>query len=163
MADIVDDLLQFLSKTPTSFSAVNEVESILRKNDFIHFNFNDNLKVNQGYIYKRHSSLIAFILGEQPILETGFRLSVAHTDSPGFKIKQQTIKNDSGYLTVGLQVYGSPIFSTWYDRDLAIAGRAISYKNNKFEERLLDSRKPIAIIPNLAIHLNREINQHFKL
>ena len=152
------DLLEFLNHSPTGFHAINEAEQLLLRNGFLPFDLETIPQINQGYIYKRNSSLCAFILGNEPLNKAGFKITVAHTDSPGFKLKPMTIKNDKGYLTIGLQPYGSPIFATWHDKNLAIAGQAISYKENKYHQRLLNSKESIAVIPNLPIHLNREIN-----
>lgn len=114
---------------------------------------------------KNDSAIIAFEIGCGEIEEDGFRLIGAHTDSPGFRIKpsaEMTVENN--YIKLNTEVYGGPILSTWFDRPLSIAGRVTLKSNNVFkpETRLIDINKPVLIIPNLAIHMNRSVNEGYE-
>ncbi len=114
---------------------------------------------------KNDSAIIAFEIGCGEIEEDGFRLIGAHTDSPGFRIKpsaEMTVENN--YVKLNTEVYGGPILSTWFDRPLSIAGRVTLKSDNVFkpETRLVDINKPVLIIPNLAIHMNRSVNEGYE-
>ncbi|MDD2332572.1 MAG: M18 family aminopeptidase, partial [Candidatus Cloacimonetes bacterium] len=122
-----------------------------------------NLQKGGRYFVERNgSALIAFVIGSQELEKSGFKLSAAHLDSPALKIKPETIKLDKGIGRVGIEVYGGPIISTWLDRELGIAGRVIVQSGGLTQSRLINLHIPCAIIPNAAIHLNREINKTFE-
>ena len=118
------------------------------------------------YVVKNDSALVAFVVGDEKIDEAGFRLIGAHTDVPGFRIKpnpQMTTENK--YVKLNTEVYGGPILHTWYDRPLAIAGK-VAVKGTsplKPEARLVNINKPLLIIPSIAIHMNREVNEGYKI
>lgn len=115
--------------------------------------------------YKNNSAVIAFEIGTGEIEEDGFRLIGAHTDSPGFRIKPNPEMLVEGhYLKLNTEVYGGPILSTWFDRPLSIAGRVTLKGENPFAPKvsLVDINKPVLIIPNLAIHMNRSVNEGYE-
>ena len=103
---------------------------------------------------------MAFRLGSKPVIETGFRMVGAHTDSPCFKVKPNPEIESKGYNQLGVEVYGGVLLNPWFDRDLSLAGRVtlLGNKKGKLENRLIDFKMPIATIPSLAIHLDREAN-----
>ncbi len=111
------------------------------------------------YVTRNDSSLIAIRLGRRSPLESGFRLVGAHTDSPCLRVKPNPEIARNGFLQLGVEVYGGALFAPWFDRDLSLAGRVTFRANGKLESRLVDFRKAIAVIPNLAIHLNRAANE----
>ncbi|HEY4543494.1 MAG TPA: M18 family aminopeptidase, partial [Tissierellaceae bacterium] len=128
----------------------------------------DKWELEKGGKYfttKNYSALVAFKIGQNELEEEGFRLVGAHTDSPGFKIKPnpEMLVNNS-YLKLNTEVYGGPILSSWFDRPLSLAGKVSLEGDHPLDpdEFLIDFEKPLMIIPNLAIHMNREVNSGFE-
>lgn len=161
-------LLDFINKSKTAFQGAYEVKNILDQNGFTEIKESDCWNLSKGdkhYIIKNDSAVIAFEVGSGEIEEDGFRLIGAHTDSPGFRIKpsaEMTVENN--YVKLNTEVYGGPILSTWFDRPLSIAGRVTLKSDNVFkpETRIVDVNKPVLIIPNLAIHMNRSVNEGYE-
>jgi aspartyl aminopeptidase len=163
------ELIDFLYDSPSACHGVKETQKILDKNGFIEIKEADkwDLKAKgKYYVIKNDSALIAFEVGTGDIEETGFRLIGAHTDVPGFRIKPNPQMISEGkYIKLNTEVYGGPILHTWFDRALSIAGK-VSLKGAsplKPETRLVNINKPLLIIPSLAIHMNREVNEGFKI
>lgn len=160
-----EDLIEFIHKSPSAFHAVENVEKILLKEGFKKLNLQDkwNLeKEGKYYTSKNNSAIIAFKVGKGEIEEDGFKLIGAHTDAPTFKIKPSPeMRVENKYLKLNTEVYGGPILNTWFDRPLSIAGRVSVKTENllKPKEILINMEKPLLIIPNLAIHMNREVNK----
>jgi aspartyl aminopeptidase len=162
---IIKDLFNFLDHAPTSYQACEQIQKRLDQNGFIQLSEKDNWGLEHGkkyYVSRNQSSIIAFVTGKKKIRETGFRLVGAHTDSPSLKLKPHSEKKIKSYIRIGVEVYGGPIIGTWIDRDLSIAGRVMVWKENQYESVLIDFREPMGIIPNAAIHLNRELNSSFE-
>ena len=111
------------------------------------------------YVTRNDSSIVAVKLGRRPPVEGGMRLIGAHTDSPCLRVKPQPELQRQGFWQLGVEVYGGALLAPWFDRDLSLAGRVTFRHAGKVESQLIDFKNPIAIIPNLAIHLNREANQ----
>lgn len=161
-------LLDFINKSKTAFQGAYEVKNILNQNGFSELKESDSWNLRQGdkhYIMKNDSAIIAFEIGCEEIEEYGFRLIGAHTDSPGFRIKPSAeMMVENNYIKLNTEVYGGPILSTWFDRPLSIAGRVTLRSDNIFkpETRLVDINKPVLIIPNLAIHMNRSVNEGYE-
>lgn len=161
-------LLDFINKSKTAFQAAYEVKSALDRNGFLELKESDSWDLKKGgkyYVMKNNSAIIGFEIGSGEIEEDGFRLIGAHTDSPGFRIKPNAeIKSEGTYIKLNTEVYGGPILSTWFDRPLSIAGRVTLKSDDAFkpEVRIVDINKPILIIPNLAIHMNRSVNEGYK-
>ena len=166
--DFAKDLLDYIYDSPTSFHAVETSIELLEKNGFKEVKLNEkwNLKVEgKYYVTKNSSALIAFTINSNNIEKEGFRMIASHSDSPSFRIKpnaQMSVENT--YLKLNTECYGGPILNTWLDRPLSIAGRVVIKSKNILnpEEKLVDLRKPICIIPNVAIHLNKSINDGYK-
>ncbi len=112
------------------------------------------------YVVRDDSSIIIFVKGQKPLVETGFKIIGAHTDSPGLRIKPNAANGTDGLLRLNVEVYGGPIIATFTDRDLSLAGR-ISYKDNQnnIVSILVKFDKPLLRLPNLAIHMNRAVNE----
>ena len=162
------DLLDFIYDSPTAFHAVETVKKILDENRFKEIKESDKWHLksrDKYYVIKIDSSIMAFIVGDEKIEETGLRLIGAHTDAPGFRVKPNPQMISEGkYVKLNTEMYGGPIISTWYDRPLALAGK-VAIKGAsplKPETRLVNINKPIMIIPNIAIHMNREVNDGYK-
>lgn len=163
------ELIDFLYDSPSACHGVKETQKILDKNGFIEIKEADKWELQakgKYYVIKNDSALIAFEVGTGDIEETGFRLIGAHTDVPGFRIKPNPQMISEGkYVKLNTEVYGGPILHTWFDRPLSIAGK-VSLKGAsplKPETRLVNINKPLLIIPSLAIHMNREVNEGFKI
>ena len=162
------ELLEFINKSKCAFQGAYEVKTILDKNGFSEIKECDKWDLKTGgkyYVMKNNSALIAFEVGSGEIEEYGFRLIGAHTDSPGFRIKPSAEMIVEGhYVKLNTEVYGGPILSTWFDRPLSIAGRVTLKGENSFkpEVKLVDIEKPVLIIPNLAIHMNRSVNEGYE-
>ena len=161
------NMIDFLQNSPCSFLAVENSEKELKENGFLCLNGIDKWELKEGgkyYVTRNGSTLIAFIIGKDAD-KTGFRLIGSHTDSPSFVIKPNSeIKVENNYLKLNTEGYGGMILSTWLDRPLSVAGRVILKGENAFspKTKTIDFKRPIAIIPNLAINLNRDINAGHK-
>jgi aspartyl aminopeptidase len=162
------ELLDFINKGKTAFQSAHELKAILNKEGYAEIKEEDNWDLKKGgkyYITKNDSAVIAFEIGTGEIESDGFRLIGAHTDAPGFRIKPNPeILVEGHYLKLNTEVYGGPILSTWFDRPLSIAGRVTLKGENPFapKVKLLDVNRPILIIPNLAIHMNRSVNEGYE-
>lgn len=167
--EFAKDLIDFIHASPSAFHAAKNVEEVLVEEGFKRINPEDKWdfkKEGKYYISKNNSAIIAFIIGKGEIEEEGFKLIGAHTDAPTFRIKADPEMTVEGkYLKLNTEVYGGPILNTWFDRPLSIAGRINLKTKNllKPKELLIDMEKPITIIPNLAIHMNRKVNEGIKL
>ena len=163
------ELVDFLYDSPSACHGVKATQKILDQNGFIEIKETDKWDLQakgKYYVIKNDSALIAFEIGTGDIEETGLRLIGAHTDVPGFRIKPNPQMISEGkYVKLNTEVYGGPILHTWFDRPLSIAGK-VSLKGAsplKPETRLVNINKPLLIIPSLAIHMNREVNEGFKI
>ncbi|NFN94118.1 M18 family aminopeptidase [Clostridium botulinum] len=162
------DLLNFINNSKSAFHSAHEVKSILDKEGFVEIKECDKWDLKHGgkyYVMKNESAIIGFEIGSGDIAEEGFRLIGAHTDSPGFRIKphaEMTVEDH--YIKLNTEVYGGAILSTWFDRPLSIAGRVTLKGSNplKPQVKLVDLNKPVLIIPSLAIHMNRTINEGYE-
>lgn len=166
-AQFTSDLLDFIEDSPTPFHVVQNMINILRENGFAELKESDQWSLLPGqnyYVTRNGSSIIAFRTGANDVVKTGVRMVGAHTDSPCLKVKPSPEITQKGYLQLGVEVYGGALFSPWFDRDLSLAGR-INYitKYRQLETALVDFKDPIAVIPSLAIHLDRKVNEERKI
>lgn len=157
-------LLSFLNASPTPYHAVASAQALLTKAGFVRLDEKDgwNLEAGGRYYYsRRDSSLVAFIMGEENAAEKGLRLLGAHTDSPCLKVKTNPEKVQHSYAQLGIEVYGGALLNPWFDRDLSLAGR-VNYRegSGKLQSALVNFQRPLAVIPSLAIHLDREANSN---
>jgi aspartyl aminopeptidase len=157
------DLCQFLDDSPTPFHTTDNLLKILKTAGFKRIFESDNwsnLDKGQYVVTRNDSSLIAFNFSAKNLDETGFRMVGAHTDSPCLKVKPNAEVIKRNYLQLGVEVYGGALLNPWFDRDLSLAGR-ITYEadNGEIQSKLINFKQPIAIIPSLAIHLDREANK----
>ena len=155
-------LVEFLSESTTPFHAVKAMESRLAEAGFKALHEGDGWSVEAGgryYVVRNGSSIIAWVMPEDAAEESGFRMVGAHTDSPCLKVKPTPEIHTNGYFQLGVEVYGGVLLNPWFDRDLSIAGR-VSYRtlDGELAYALIDFEKAVAIIPSLAIHLDREAN-----
>jgi aspartyl aminopeptidase len=156
-------LLDFIKTSPTPWHAVNSAEHLLRAQDYQRLHESEPwpaLSAGSGYyVIRGGSSLVAFRPGTQPPARGGFLIVGAHTDSPGLRIKPKMAQETAPLTRLGVEVYGSPILATYTDRDLGLSGRVFVATASGIESRLLRCPAPLLRLPNLAIHLNRGVNE----
>jgi len=158
---LAQDLLDFIDVSPSPWHAVHSVEQRLLKQGFTRLEESQSWQLAAGrsyFIVRGGASIIAFTIGKQPLTESGFRITGAHTDSPGLRLKPQAAFGSDGLVRIGVEVYGGPILATFTDRDLSIAGRVTVRTSSGHETRLLKFDNALMRLPNLAIHMNREVN-----
>ena len=156
-------LTEFIQSSPTPFHATLEMRDRLLDAGFVMLDESDRWKLEAGGRYlvvRNDSSLVAFTLGASAPSETGFRMVGAHTDSPCLRVKPQPQSLNQDYQQLGVEVYGGALLNPWFDRDLSIAGR-ISYRDTaqQLGNTLINFTDPVAVIPSLAIHLDRDANK----
>ena len=161
--DVIDGLLDFLRRSPTPFHAVANMATQLEAHGFQRLRESDRWDLRpegRYYTVRNGSSLVAFWLPGDVVTD-GIRMIGAHTDSPCLKIKPEPDITAHDYLQLGVEVYGGVLLNPWFDRDLSIAGR-LTYVdgNGMLTNVLIDFERPVAVIPSLAIHLDREANQN---
>lgn len=154
---ILKELIQFLVASPTPFHTVKTMTGLLENCGYTELFEADKWRLKKGgsyYLTRGGTSLIAFRIGKNDDPVEGLRIVGAHTDSPVLKIKTNPLIQFKNYLKLSVEVYGSPILNTWFDRDLSIAGRiAYTDENGQTKTALIDFKRPVAVIPNLPIHL----------
>lgn len=167
--ELAENLIDFIYESPSAFHAVKSIKEVLAKKEFIELNEGERWELEKGgkyYVVRNDSAIISFIVGNGIIAKKGFKIIGAHTDSPSFRIKPSPeITAERNYVKLNTEVYGGPILNTWLDRPLSLAGRvAVKGKNLLYpESALVNIKRPIMIIPNLAIHMNRAINKGVEL
>lgn len=161
-------LLQFIHESPTPFHAVATTMAELTRAGFVRLPESDRwvLKPGGRYVVTRNGTTAgAFVIGSATPSEGGFHLVGAHTDSPNLRLKPMPDLKRSGYHQVGIEVYGGVLLASWTDRDLGLAGRVVLGRGGApggavgLESRLVRFDRPLARVPQLAIHLNREVNE----
>jgi len=166
---LAEELINFIFNSPTAFHVVENVARELENKGFRKLELTDVWQIEKGgkyYTTKNGSAIFAFDTGEKPLDENGFKMICAHSDSPGFKIKPDPeMIVDGKLMKLNTEVYGGPILMSWLDRPLAIAGRVILKSDDPLNpaHKLVNFRKPLVYIPNLAIHLNRSVNDGIEL
>ena len=159
---LAEGLCRFVDASPTPYHAVEQMLKNFQDAGFLLLKESDSwqLEEGKGYLVTRNdSSIIAFTTGVGAAAETGVSMVGAHTDSPCLKIKPNANLVKQGTAQLGVEVYGGVLLNPWFDRDLSLAGR-VTFEDSKGQLRnqLVDFKKPIARIPSLAIHLDREAN-----
>lgn len=156
------DLLNFIDASPSPWHAVQSVTERLLANGYTKLEESERWSLTAGgqyFVVRGDASVIAFRLGQMELAETGFRMIGAHTDSPGLRLKTHAAQSTEGMVRLGVEVYGGPILATFTDRDLSLAGRVNTRTASGFNTRLLKFDAPLVRLPNLAIHMNREVNE----
>ena len=165
MHEHIKDLLDFLDGSPSAAQASAEVRKRLEASGFQALYERDRWNLEPGdkrYIV-RATSVIAFVVGSEPLTTAGYHIAASHIDSPGLKLKPESVRTENGVTRMAVEVYGGPILSTWTDRDLGIAGQvALKLDDGTTGLKTVDLKTTAAVIPNAAIHLNREVNKGFK-
>lgn len=155
-------LLDFIEQSPSPWHAVDTTKAHLEAAGFSPLQERDAWKIGPGdrhYVIRGDSSIIAFRRGLQPPSEAGYRILGAHTDSPGLRIKPQGHLREGRLIRLGVEVYGGPILASFADRDLSLAGRVSIKGSQNIESRRVRFDAPLLRLPNLAIHMNRGVNE----
>ena len=165
-SNIATELIQFIKTSPSAFHAVDTMKKEFLANGFTALAENErwNLKAGgQYFITRNDSSIIAFSIPENGF--HGMRIMASHSDSPSFKIKENPeMEVEKHYIKLNVERYGGMIFAPWFDRPLSVAGRLIikNPSTGTLESRLVNVDRDLVMIPNLAIHMNREVNSGYK-
>ncbi len=163
------DLIEFIAASPTAFHAVAAAVRRLSQAGFQRLDESAPWSLQTGgryYLTHNDSALVAFVIGRDDPATSGFRIVGTHTDTPCFRVKPAPeIAAEGSYLKLNVEVYGGPILATWLDRPLSLAGRVALASRDPLQPKtvLVDFGRPVAVIPSLAIHLNREVNDGLKL
>jgi len=166
---LAEELIDFIHKSPSTFHVVSNITKALLQHDFNELKLTDRWELEKGkkyFITKNGSAIFAFTIGNKDLPSSGIKMISAHSDSPGFKIKPNPeIPVENKLLKLNTEVYGGPILMSWLDRPLSIAGRVSLKSDNPLfpKYKLVKFSKPILIIPNIAIHLNRSVNDGLAL
>jgi aspartyl aminopeptidase len=160
--ELARDLCAFVDASPTPHHAAREAARRLEAVGYRSLDERDAWSLQAGdkrYFVRGGGTLVAFQVGRRAPAESGFRVVGAHTDSPNLRVKPSPNLARAGFRQVALEPYGGVILATWLDRDLSIAGEVVVRDGSRLSTRLVDFRRPVARIPNLAIHLNRGVNK----
>ncbi|RTR02355.1 M18 family aminopeptidase [Halomonas nitroreducens] len=156
----LERLLDFLRRSPTPWHATANMAERLEQAGYRRLEETDAWRLMPGdrvYVTRNDSSIIALQLPASPL--TALRMIGAHTDSPGLRLKPNAAQTAAGWLQLGVEVYGGALLAPWFDRDLGLAGRVqVRYPDGRLAGLRLTVDRPVAIIPSLAIHLDREAN-----
>ena len=154
-------LFDYIDASPTCYHAVKNVEDRLLQAGFEKLSEKETYHMEAGksyFVVRNDSSVIAFSIPEKEA--KGFRIFASHSDSPCFKLKENPeVTLENAYVKFNVEKYGGMILSTWLDRPLSVAGRVVVKENGKLITKLVDFEENLCIIPNVAIHFNREINK----
>ena len=165
MNNYIESLLQFMDASVCNFLAVDTIKQMLSKNGYVEKRIEQPLQCKPGdkfFVTKNDSAIFAIKIGSRPINETGFKIITAHSDSPCFRIKPHPeMLSGDRLVRLNTEVYGGPILYTWFDRPLSLAGRVILRGESALKPvtRLLKIDESILMIPHLAIHFNRSVNE----
>lgn len=165
--ELGQDLVDYINDSPTMYNAVENVRLWLDEYNFERLDLAEEWKLVNGgkyYLVVNSSSIFAFVVVGDRIEKEGFRIIGSHTDSPGFKLKPNPEIKQRQYLKLNVEPYGGMILNTWMDRPLSMAGRVFTRNfEDPFKpiEHIIKLDRPICMIPNLAIHMNRSINDGY--
>lgn len=159
MREFNEELIKFIDASPTPFHAVEQMANMLASKGFIALDEKEEWKLETGkkyFVTRNGSSLIAF--SYPPSSDKGYTIIGAHTDSPHLRLKPNPLTTSAGVKRLGVEPYGGVLLNPWFDRNLGLAGRVVYLENNERKEALININRPIAYIPSLAIHLDRDAN-----
>lgn len=158
-------LAEFIKNSPVSYWAVENIKNRLEKEGYVCLDEKCAYQVKKGgkyYVERNGTSILAFSIGKELASDAAFHIVAAHDDSPSYKIKPVCDGKVGNYQRVNVEPYGGMICSTWFDRPLSFAGRVYVEKDGKIIRKLVDAKKPMLLIPNLPIHLNRDVNTGYR-
>lgn len=154
------ELMQFLDNSLTSYHAIQNVEKYLKEDGFDRLSEKEIWNLQAGgkyYVVRNDSSIMAFVIPDKEV--KGFHIFAAHSDSPAFKVKENPeMEKENAYVCFNTEKYGGMILNTWLDRPLTIAGRVALLEENEVKTYPVKLQDNLCVIPNLAIHMNRDVN-----
>ncbi len=160
-----EKLIAFIEKSPTAFHAARTAADMLEGAGFARLKENGEWKLEAGgryYVTRNQSSIIAFAVPEDEGARDSFLLAASHTDSPTYKLKTEAEVEACGkYIKLNVEGYGGMIAPSWMDRPLSLAGRAVIRRENTVEAKLVNIARDLVLIPNVAVHQNRGINNGY--
>lgn len=167
--EISKKMMEFIWNSPSCFHAVNNFALGLKAKGFSELPESEKWNISAGgkyFVRRNNSSIIAFTVPESGKFSR-FSVTASHSDSPSFKIKEnQEINAEGCYVKLNVERYGGMLCAPWFDRPLSVAGRVICRRKDSdkisFEERLVDVDRNLLMIPNLAIHMNRDANSGYE-
>lgn len=168
MNAIIANLKDFIAEATSPYHVVAKSKQILDQNGFTELTFGTGWNLENGgryYTIPYGTTLYAFTIGKEPSNLPSLRIAAAHTDHPCFHIKPYPEMKEHNYLKINTETYGGPILNTWLDRPLSVAGKVCLKSDSIMQPNtvLFDAKVPLLTIPNLAIHINREINKGVEL
>lgn len=160
----LEGFFEYLDQSTSPFQVIKKSTEILEKEGFERLSFDQDWKLEKGgayYVPLFDTAMYAFKIGKEIDDDLMFRMAAAHTDFPSFRIKPNPEMKEKGYIRLNTEAYGGLILNSWFDRALSISGKVALKSEKTFEpnERLIDFKRPLMVIPNLAIHLNRDVNK----
>lgn len=161
MTDYNKELMSFLDKSPTAFHAISSIKKKLVASGYFELVESEKWELTEGgkyFVTRNDSSIIAFRVPSFNFI--GFMIGAAHSDSPAFKVKENPEIVENGYVKLNVEGYGGMLMAPWLDRPLSVAGRVIVKSGNRYEVKLVNVDRDLLIIPNVAIHMNRDANKN---
>ena len=159
-----NELLDFIQKSPSCYHAVENLAQTLCDTGFLELSEGAPWRLQRGgryFIRRNLSSLLAFKIPEGEI--RGFQIAASHSDSPTFKIKENMdIVVDGAYTELNVEKYGGMLCAPWFDRPLSVAGKIVVRRGEGVESRLVNVDRDLLMLPSLAIHMNRSVNDGYK-
>ncbi len=148
-----------IDASPTPYHAVETAVSVLAAAGFSELSDADPVPAEGASFVRRGGSLVAWVVADHHRAASGVRIVGAHTDSPNLRIKPQPDTGNGSWHQLGVEIYGGALLNSWLDRDLGLAGRVAVRQENGVELRLVCDNRPLLRIPQLAIHLDRDIGE----
>lgn len=155
-----EQCLKFINRSISPYHVIENLEEVLQMQGFVEWKEKDEYVAEPGrsyYVKRNDSSIIALRIPSQEI--KGFHIMASHSDSPSFKVKSQSLQTEGGYRKLNVEPYGGMIHATWFDRCLSVAGRICYRDGETIKSKTVNIDEDLLIIPNLAIHMNREMNK----
>lgn len=165
---LIKNLMNYIDKSPSNYFACINAREKLLENGYEELFLEKKWILKKGgkyFVLVNDSSFIAFKIGKEDLKKSGFKIVGSHTDSPSFLIKPNPEMNKNGFIVLNTEVYGGPIYATWFDRPLSISGRVFLETKNAFkpEKKFINYDEDLLIIPSLCIHQNRSVNDGMSL
>lgn len=162
------DMMKFIDESPSVYHVVENAKALLEKNGFKELDICSKWNIELGkkyYVKKTNSTILAFTTPNKLDFKKGIKIFASHTDSPSIRIKPKSEVVTNNMLRLNTEVYGGPILSTWFDRPLSIAGRLLTRSQDAFKPKVsyINLSDIVVVIPNLAIHQNRDVNNGHKI
>ena len=157
------ELLHFIKNSPTCYHVIENIRQKLLANGYTELSERERWEVAPGgkyFVRRNGSSIIAFRVPE--MIDGGFAMAAAHSDSPTFRLKEHPDRRSAHYVQLSTEKYGGMLMSTWFDRPLSVAGRVFVRENGEIVEKLVSVDRDLLVIPNVAIHMNRTANDGVK-